>query len=89
VARHQYQRNGVYRVVKRHRLKTSAKRLALIAARRLRPDREERASPKTSVTSTRKCPGQLVHSDCFYLGRLAGRRVAVDGDRRRVVVHLS
>jgi transposase InsO family protein len=64
--------NGVYRVLKRHGLQTTAKRLALIAGTAAPPQPEERAEPPEERHLDATRPGQLVQMDCFYVGRLSG-----------------
>ena len=68
--------NGVYRVLKRHGLETSSKRLALIAGTATPPEPEERAAPQEERHLDAERPGQLVQMDCFYIGRLSGIRGA-------------
>jgi len=68
--------NGVYRVLKRHGLETSAKRLGLIAGTVAPPEPEERQEPQEERHLDAERPGQLVQMDCFYIGRLSGIRGA-------------
>ena len=60
--------NGVYRVLKRHGLDTSAKRLALIAGTAAPPEPENSPSPQGERHLDADRPGQLVQMDCFYMG---------------------
>lgn len=64
--------NGVWRCLRRHRLNTRVKRLALVAgyAAPYEPPREP--EPERHVEAQR--PGELVGLDCFFVGRLTARK---------------
>src|SRR3954453_19295745 len=67
--------NGIWKVLCRHGLNTRAKRLALVAgyAAPYEPPREP--EPERHVEAER--PGELVGTDCFFVGRLTGTKGAV------------
>src|SRR5437867_628640 len=68
--------NGVWRVLRRFKLNTRSKRLALIARHadpyERKPDRE----PKELHIDASE-PGEKVQMDCFYVGRLSGSKGVV------------
>jgi transposase InsO family protein len=68
--------HGVWRVLKRVGLSTRGRRLALIARHR---DRYERAPspppPERHIDAAE--PGEIVQTDCFFIGRLSGTKGSV------------
>src|SRR5207245_2333981 len=68
--------HGVWRVLRRVGLNTRGKRLALVARHR---DPYERAPspppPERHIEASE--PGELVQTDCFFIGRLSGSKGSV------------
>lgn len=82
------EKNGVWRVLRRHGLNTRSKRLGLVAGYAAFPEPTRPEPPPQQHLEVER-PGELVQMDCFYVGRLAGTkggRVAVHGHRRRLRV---
>ena len=65
--------NGVWRVLRRHGLSTTAKRLGLVAGYAAPPELPR--EPERHLDVER--PGQLVQMDCFCIGRLSGTKGTV------------
>ncbi len=67
--------NGVWRVLRRHGLSTTAKRLGLVAGYAAPPELDRPEEPERHLDVER--PGQLVQMDCFCIGRLSGTKGTV------------
>lgn len=67
--------NGVWKVLRRHRLNTRAKRLGLIAGYAAPDEPPRTPEPERHIDVER--PGELVGIDCFYVGRLRGTEGAI------------
>jgi transposase InsO family protein len=68
--------HGVWRVLRRVRLNTRAKRLALIARHRDPYERKPNPPPPERHIDA-SVPGEKVQLDCFYVGRLSGTKGTV------------
>jgi transposase InsO family protein len=67
--------NGVYRVLRRHRIHTRALRNGLLAGYASPPEPAREPEPERHIAVSR--PGELVQMDCFCIGRLAGTKGVV------------